>query len=58
MAAISSVITFFAQRAGGAVAALRNLPLWDRLCNAAISYCRYVRIAFWPNPLIVLLLPR
>ena len=28
MAAISSVITFIAQRAGGAVAALQTLPLW------------------------------
>ena len=51
MAAISSVITFIAQRAGGAVAALQSLPLWERICNAAISYCRYVRIMFWPDPL-------
>jgi Tfp pilus assembly protein PilF len=53
MAAISSVITVFAQRAGGTVAALHTLPLLDRLANAAISYCRYVRLAFWPDPLIV-----
>jgi Tfp pilus assembly protein PilF len=53
MAAISSVITIFAQRAGGTVAALQTLPLFDRLANAAISYCRYVRLAFWPDPLIV-----
>ena len=51
MAAISSIITFFAQRAGGAVAALQALPLWERICNAAISYWRYVRIMFWPDPL-------
>ena len=25
----------------------------DRLSNAAISYCRYVRIAIWLDPLIV-----
>jgi Tfp pilus assembly protein PilF len=53
MAAISSVITVYAQRAGGTVAALQTLPLLDRLANAAISYCRYARLAFWPNPLIV-----
>ncbi len=53
MAAISSVITVYAQRAGGTVAALQNLPLLDRLANAAISYCRYVRIAIWLDPLIV-----
>ena len=51
MAAISSIITLIAQRAGGSVAALHALPLWERLANAAISYCRYMRIMFWPNPL-------
>src|SRR5208337_2423878 len=52
MAVISSVITVHAQRAGGTVAALQALPLWARIGNAAISYCRYLRIAFWPHPLI------
>ncbi len=52
MAVISSVITLRAQRAGGTVAALQSLPLWARIGNAAISYCRYLRIAFWPHPLI------
>jgi len=51
MAAISSVMTFFAQKAGGAVGSLQALPLWERICNAAIGYCRYVRIMFWPDPL-------
>jgi tetratricopeptide (TPR) repeat protein len=51
MAAISSVITFIAQRAGGAVGDLQTWPLWARLCNAAISYWRYVRIMVWPDPL-------
>ncbi|MGA3264178.1 MAG: tetratricopeptide repeat protein [Terracidiphilus sp.] len=51
MAAVSSVITFFAQRAGGAVAALQVLPVWERICNAAISYWRYVWIMAWPDPL-------
>jgi Flp pilus assembly protein TadD len=52
MAAISSVITFFAQRAGGTVINLRDYPLWVRISNAAISYFRYVRIMVWPDPLI------
>jgi len=52
MAAISSVITLIAQRAGGSVATLHALPLRERLANAAISYCRYVRILFWPHPLM------
>ncbi|MGD0521766.1 MAG: hypothetical protein ABSA48_10970, partial [Terracidiphilus sp.] len=51
MAVLSSVITFFAQRAGGMVIELQSLPLWERICNAAISYWRYVRIMFWPDPL-------
>jgi Tfp pilus assembly protein PilF len=51
MAAASSVITLIAQHAGGSVATLRALPLWERLANAVISYCRYVRILFWPNRL-------
>jgi tetratricopeptide (TPR) repeat protein len=51
MSAISSVITFHAQRTSGAVFTLDAMPLWVRLSNAAISYCRYVRIMFWPNPL-------
>ena len=51
MAVLSSVITFLAQRAGGAVGNLRAFPLWGRLCNASISYCRYVWIMVWPDPL-------
>jgi len=52
IAAISSVITCIAQQNGGAVRNLQNWPLWMRLCNVAISYCRYVRIMVWPDPLI------
>jgi tetratricopeptide (TPR) repeat protein len=51
MAAASCVITFIAQRSGGSVTELQTLYLWQRFCNAAISYCRYLRIAFWPDPL-------
>ena len=51
MAAISGAITFIAQRAGGSVAELQALPVWQRICSTAISYCRYVRIMAWPYPL-------
>jgi tetratricopeptide (TPR) repeat protein len=51
MAVLSSVITFFAQRAGGMVIEFQSLPLWERISNAAISYWRYMRIMFWPDPL-------
>ena len=52
MAAVSCVITFMAQRAGGTVYSIQFLPVWARFCNAAVSYCRYIRIMFWPDPLI------
>ncbi len=51
MSAISSVITFLAQRAGGTVININDYPLWVRISNAAISYCRYVGIMLWPDPL-------
>jgi hypothetical protein len=51
MAAISSALTFTAQRGGDSVAELHALYLWDRIGNAAISYSRYARIMFWPHPL-------
>ena len=51
MAAISCVVTFMAQRSGGAVIGLQYLSLPDRICNALVSYCRYIRIMVWPHPL-------
>jgi tetratricopeptide (TPR) repeat protein len=51
MAAISSVLTFFAQRSGGMVIELHALPLWERLSNASISYWRYVWLLVWPDSL-------
>ena len=53
MAVISSIITFIAQRSGGAVAEIEILPLQDRIFNAAISYWSYVKLTFWPDPLTV-----
>ena len=51
MAVLSSIITFIAQRAGGAMTEFQALPLWERISNAAIAYCRYLWIMFWPDPL-------
>ena len=51
MSATASVITFIAQQAGHSVTPLRVLPMGERFANAAISYCRYVRIMVWPDPL-------
>jgi len=51
MSFLSSIVAYSAQQAGGSVIQLQAFPMWVRICNAAISYCRYLRIAFWPNPL-------
>ncbi len=52
LATFSSIVTFKAQQSGGSVIVLEAFPMWVRISNAAISYCRYLRIAFWPHPLI------
>jgi tetratricopeptide (TPR) repeat protein len=44
----SSVVTFYAQRAGGAVSGLEKFPLWVRVGNAAVSYVAYLGKTFWP----------
>jgi tetratricopeptide (TPR) repeat protein len=51
MAAASSVVTVRAQGSVGAVVRLQSLPVPERIGNAAISYFRYIRILFWPDPL-------
>jgi tetratricopeptide (TPR) repeat protein len=45
---LSCLVTFMAQRAGGAVQSLSGLPLSVRLENALVSYARYSGKAFWP----------
>ena len=47
----SSVVTFIAQHAGGAVTKLDALPISVRLANAAMSYVRYILKMLWPDPL-------
>lgn len=49
---ISSVVTYLAQKEGGAVSTA--LGLKERLANALISYCRYLHKSFWPENLSVL----
>ena len=46
----SSIVTFFVQRAGGAI---RTFPLSLRLENALISYAAYLGQTFWPSHLAV-----
>jgi len=53
LSAILSVITFFAQRQGGAVAPLEKWPLDFRIANMFISYTRYISRTIWPSRLAV-----
>ena len=53
LAAVSSVVTFVAQKHGGAMTTVENLPLGARSANALISYCRYLGKLFWPTDLAV-----
>ena len=53
LAAASSVITFFAQKTGGAVQSMEHFPLSWRVTNAIISYFDYIAKACWPVDLAV-----
>ena len=54
LSAVSCVITFVVQKAGGAVAPLAQLPLAARLGNAIVSYVRYLEKVVWPTGLCAL----
>ena len=51
LSATSAVVTFVAQREGGAVASSARLPMADRLGNAALSYVAYLEKTVWPEHL-------
>lgn len=53
-AAACCAITIYTQKAGGAVATLKNLPLSQRLVVAVESYCWYLLKLFWPARLALL----
>ena len=48
LAAASAVITFLAQKQGGAVQSFDRLPLAERLANILITYIRYITNAIYP----------
>jgi Flp pilus assembly protein TadD len=54
MSAASSMVTFKAQHAAGAMAPIDILPLSQRLANAIGAYVGYLTKAFWPVDLAVL----
>ena len=49
LAGCMCIVTFLAQRAGGAI--VSELTLAARVENALISYCRYLGKLFWPTEL-------
>ncbi len=51
LSAISSVVTFVAQRSGGAVIQMEEVPIGIRAANGLISYLIYISKMFWPRRL-------
>lgn len=49
----SAVVTVIAQRAGGALQTLGNVPVGLRLANAVVAYARYLWNTVWPVALAV-----
>ena len=53
LAAVSCVVTYWAQQAGGTVVPMVNLSLRMRIANALLSYVGYMGQTFWPTRLAV-----
>jgi Tfp pilus assembly protein PilF len=51
---ISSAMTFYAQKHGGAVASLDVIPIQLRISNALVSYASYILKMLYPSNLAVL----
>jgi tetratricopeptide (TPR) repeat protein len=49
LAAASSVVTYYAQQVGGAMADVRRFSIDSRLENAAVAYMAYIGKMFWPG---------
>lgn len=54
LSAASCVITFIAQRQGGAIGDFEQFPFGVRLANAITAYSQYMLKTFWPADLCVL----
>jgi len=53
IAAVSGVVTFLTQRAGGVIVGIDKIPLNERIINAVFSYAAYIGKLFWPFNLAV-----
>jgi protein O-mannosyl-transferase len=54
LVALSSAVTIYAQKLGGAVTSLNIIPLKVRIFNALLSYVTYIEKTIFPNKLAVL----
>lgn len=50
---LSGLITIYAQREGGAIHGLKEIPLWLRIENALNAYAAYLGKTLWPHDLAV-----
>ena len=50
---ISSFITIYAQKHGGAMITLSSIPFSQRVKNALLSYVSYIRKMLWPSDLAI-----
>ncbi|MCU1237927.1 MAG: repeat-containing protein [Candidatus Solibacter sp.] len=53
LSGLACAAALWAQRRGGAVAGIEQLPLELRLANGALSYIRYAAMTVWPDGLAV-----
>jgi len=53
LSALSSAVTFIAQRSGGMVSGLKIISLGGRISNSLVSYASYIMKMFFPSRLAV-----
>ncbi|MHC4258833.1 MAG: tetratricopeptide repeat protein [Planctomycetota bacterium] len=53
LSAVSCVITFLTQKAGGVIVDIKSIPLMERVGNALFSYAAYMGKMLWPRNLAV-----
>jgi Flp pilus assembly protein TadD len=53
LSAVSGVVTFLTQQAGGIIVDIKSIPLQDRVGNVFFSYAAYMGKMLWPKNLAV-----
>jgi protein O-mannosyl-transferase len=53
LSAVSSAITFYAQKAGGSVNPIKWIPISFRVVNSLLSYIAYIKQMLWPAGLAI-----